>query len=136
MSGTPEIPVPARQGKPWSEEEDRQLYASFVAGKPLELIVASHERAKGGITSRLKRLGLIDRHGEIIDPPPAFKLPERKRVTPAEALRALQSDTLLDLAFAVTTVDGWQVEIRSNRMLERPLIERLSLMLQGAVAGP
>lgn len=125
MSETNEAPGPARQGKPWSEEEDRQLYASFVAGKPLDLIVASHERGKGGITSRLKRLGLIDRNGEIVDPPPPFDIPEPAKSAPA-----------MDLAFAVTTVDGWQVEIRSNRTLERALIERLSLMLQGAVAGP
>ena len=125
MSETEEVSGPARQGKPWSEEEDRQLYASFVAGKPLELIVAAHERGKGGITSRLKRLGLIDRNGEIIDPPPPFDMPAPARPRAA-----------MDLAFAATTVDGWQVEIRSNRILERPLIERLSLMLQGAVAGP
>lgn len=119
MSETGEVPGPARQGKPWSEEEDRQLYASFVAGKPLDLIVASHERGKGGITSRLRRLGLIDRNGAIVDPPPPFD------IAPA-----------MDLAFAAITVDGWQVEVRSNRTLERPLIERLNLMLQGAVSGP
>jgi len=120
MSETTEASTPARQGKPWSEEENRQLYASFVAGKPLDLIVASHERGKGGITSRLKRLGLIDRNGEIVDPPPPFE----------------NRASSMDLAFAVTTADGWQVEIRSNRMLVRPLVERLNLMLQGAVEGP
>lgn len=125
MNETSETSGPARQGKPWSEEEDRQLYASFVAGKPLELIVASHERGKGGITSRLKRLGLIDRNGETIDPPPPFDAPEPAKKAPS-----------MDLAFAVTTVDGWQVEIRSNRTLARPMIERLTLMLQGAVEGP
>ena len=122
-----ETPGPARQGKPWSEEEERQLYASFVAGKPLDLICASHERSNGGIASRLRRLGLIDRNGEIIDPPPPFDIP-----IPAPP----KSAPAMNLAFAATTVDGWQVEIRSNRTLERPLIERLSLMLQGAVAGP
>lgn len=125
MSESNEVSGPARQGKPWTEEEDRQLYASFVAGKPMELIVAAHERGKGGITSRLKRLGLIDRHGEVIDPPPPFELPAPAKAPPP-----------MDLAFAVTTGDGWQVDIRSNRALERPLIERLSLMLQGSVAGP
>lgn len=124
---------PPRQGKPWSEEEDRQLYASFVAGKPLDLIVASHERGKGGITSRLKRLGLIGRHGEIVDPPPPFSVPERRRAVPAEMPEPASG---LDLAFAVTTIDGWQVEIRSNRTLGHPLIERLNLMLQGAVGSP
>ena len=125
MAETPEAPLPARQGKPWSEEEDRQLYASFVAGKPLELIVTSHERKPGGIRSRLQRLGLIDRHGEIVDPPPPFG--------PQEPMKKASS---LELAFAVTTADGWQVEIRSNRTLAKPLVERLNLMLQGAVAGP
>ena len=136
MTETSEASPPARQGKPWSEEEDRQLYASFVAGKPLELIVASHERGQGGITSRLKRLGLIDRHGEIVDPPPSFTVPQRRRAAPAERPESVKAAPAMDLAFAVTTVDGWQVEIRSNRTLGRPLIERLTMMLQGAVGGP
>ncbi len=135
MTDTPEAPPAPRQGKPWSEEEDRQLYASFIAGKPLELIVASHERAAGGITSRLKRLGLLGRKGEIIDPPPPFTLPQRRAaasVTP----EAVKKAAAMDVAFAVTSVDGWKVEIRSNRTLEKPLIERLVVMLEGAVGGP
>jgi hypothetical protein len=44
----------------------------------------------------------------------------------------------LKLAFAVTTPDGWQVEIKSNRPLDRGLRKRLDLMLQGALdcVGP
>ncbi len=133
---TPETPPAPRQGKPWSEEEDRQLYASFVAGKPLDLIVASHERAAGGITSRLKRLGLIGRNGEIIDPPPPFTLPQRRRAAASETPEVVKKAGAMDVAFAVTSVDGWKVEIRSNRTLAKPLIERLVVMLEGAVGGP
>jgi hypothetical protein len=34
--------------------------------------------------------------------------------------------------FAVATADGWCVEIKSNRLLNKPMIERLSLMLKSA----
>lgn len=136
MTETPDVPTATRLGKPWSEEEDRQLFASFVAGKPLDLIIASHERARGGVTARLKRLGLIGRNGEIIDPPPPFAIPERRRAAPAEGQDVAQKALSMDLAFAVTTVDGWRLEIRSNRMLARPMVERLVTMLEGAVGGP
>ena len=35
---------------------------------------------------------------------------------------------------AVTTPDGWHVEIESNRRLHDTMIDRPSLMLHGAVA--
>jgi len=56
----------------------------------------------GGIRSRLKRLGLLDENGVVVEPAPPF-------------------------------VDGWSIEIRSNRVLDQSLVERLSLMLRGAV---
>lgn len=124
--------LPERQGKPWTEEEDTLLYDSFVAGQPLEVIAAVHQRGEGGIRSRLRLLGLIDRYGEVIDPPPPFVRPERKRAVPVKE-KALVAAGGLKLAFAATTPDGWQIEIKSNRLLDRGLRERLDLMLQGAL---
>jgi len=123
--------LPERQGKPWTEEEDTLLYDSFVAGQSCEVIAAAHQRGEGGIRSRLRLLGLIDRYGDIIDPPPPFTVPERKRAVPAKNRPPAGGG--LKLAFAVTTPDGWQVEIKSNRPLDRGLRERLDLMLQGAL---
>ena len=122
---------PERQGKPWTEEEDTLLYDSFVAGQPLEVIASVHQRGEGGIRSRLRLLGLIDRYGEIIDPPPPFAVPERKRASPAKQKPAVAEG--LTLAFTATTPDGWRIEIKSNRPLDRSLGERLGLMLEGAL---
>ena len=123
---------PERQGKPWTEEEDTLLYDGFVAGRPLEAIASAHQRGEGGIRSRLRLLGLIDRYGEVIDPPPPFARPERKRPVPVKE-RGPVAETGLKLAFAVTTPDGWRIEIKSNRALDRSSRERLDLMLQGAL---
>lgn len=123
--------LPGRRGKPWSEEEDRLLYDSFIAGQPLETLASVHQRGQGGIRSRLQRLRLIDQFGEIIDPPPPFSAPKPRR---QKTVRA--EEEVMKVAFAVTAPDGWQLEIRSNRALDRPLAERLDLMLKGVLDGP
>lgn len=33
----------------------------------------------------------------------------------------------------VTTTDGWHVDIRSNRLLNKSMIERLNLMLKNTI---
>lgn len=124
--------MPERQGKPWTEEEDTLLYDSFVAGQNFEVIASVHQRGEGGIRSRLRLLGLVDRYGEVIDPPPPFTPPERKRNGTAKEKPIAAVG--LRLAFTVTTPDGWQVEIKSNRPLDRQLGERLGLMLEGALS--
>ena len=48
-------------GKPWSHEEDEQLIKEYTVNKiNLLEICEIHKRKPGGITSRLKRLKLID----------------------------------------------------------------------------
>lgn len=44
-------------GKPWSDEEDRQLLAAFDAGRPLAELAQAHGRTRGGIQARLVRHG-------------------------------------------------------------------------------
>lgn len=44
----------------WQPDEDDRLVAEFHAGRTMAEMVALHGRARGGITSRLIHLGLID----------------------------------------------------------------------------
>lgn len=63
-----------RQGATWSAEEDRKLYDLTISRTPLSQICEEHDRSKGAITSRQKRLGLRDKHNsQLLDPPPPFK---------------------------------------------------------------
>ncbi|CAN5500077.1 hypothetical protein BH11PSE9_BH11PSE9_38420 [soil metagenome] len=50
---------PGKAGKPWSEDEDRQLLRGYDEGASVEELAERHERSVGGITSRLVRLGRI-----------------------------------------------------------------------------
>ncbi len=52
-------PKPARQGKPWTEEEDWQIEELFYQSKKLDEIVNLMERSPAGIYFRLKSRGLI-----------------------------------------------------------------------------
>jgi hypothetical protein len=121
-----------RKGKPWTGEEDRQLYDGFVAGESLDGLAVLHKRGKGGIRSRLQKLRLIDRFGEIVDPPPPFAVPKRKRAAKPEIVE----DTTLRPVFSMTAPDGWQVEIQSNRSLDKGQAERLAWILRGAAKPP
>lgn len=51
--------LPARVGKPWTEDEDKKLTDAFHQQQPLEAVASSHRRTVRAIESRLERLGLI-----------------------------------------------------------------------------
>ena len=122
----PAAPERARQGAPWLPEEDRQLYDAFVSGRSAKEAAISHQRSDGAIRSRLRRLGLVDDNGETIEPLPPFRAPVSARV---QATLAKDRDPSLKQVFAVTTAEGWRVEIKSNMPLTRDLIDRLAAML-------
>jgi hypothetical protein len=50
-------------GKPWTEEEDRQLLSAFDAGRPLAELAQAHGRTRGGIQARLIRHGRLAPEG-------------------------------------------------------------------------
>ncbi|MGO9004838.1 MAG: AAA family ATPase [Beijerinckiaceae bacterium] len=72
MTEAPEPEKPARHGLPWNEEEERWLYAAFVAGESEAALAAAHARTPGGIRSHLKKLGLLDEDGKVIEPRPDY----------------------------------------------------------------
>jgi DNA helicase-2/ATP-dependent DNA helicase PcrA len=53
--------APVRHGVAWSAEEDDRLRALFVAGKAIAALAEAHQRKRGAITSRLVKLGLLER---------------------------------------------------------------------------
>ena len=50
-------------GKPWTEEEDRQLLSAFDGGRPLAELAQAHGRTRGGIQARLVRHGRLAPEG-------------------------------------------------------------------------
>ena len=52
-------PRPGMVGKRWTAEEEARLVAAFDAGKAVKDIAAELERKRGGVRSRLIRLGKI-----------------------------------------------------------------------------
>jgi len=66
---------PRAAGMPWSEEEDLALAAEFDAGVTVSEMAVQHGRTRGGITTRLVKLGKID--------PSSVK--QRERYAPANA---------------------------------------------------
>lgn len=52
----PKLP---HQGDAWSDEEDELLRSSFAQALTLDEIARGHGRTPAGISSRLKKLGLI-----------------------------------------------------------------------------
>ena len=52
--------LPAAAGKPWTEEEDQQLAASFDGGATEKDLALKHQRTRGAIRARLVRLGKLD----------------------------------------------------------------------------
>lgn len=63
--------IPGNAGRPWSDEEDKELLATFDGGTPVRAIAASHGRTQGAIAARLVRLGIIKDRAEVYaDPQP------------------------------------------------------------------
>jgi hypothetical protein len=52
-------PASNNAGKPWTEDEDRQLLAAFDGGRPLAELAQVHGRTRGGIQARLVRHGRL-----------------------------------------------------------------------------
>jgi hypothetical protein len=50
-------------GKPWTEDEDRQLLSGFDGGRPLAELAQAHGRTRGGIQARLIRHGRLSPEG-------------------------------------------------------------------------
>jgi len=92
MTEAPESEKPARHGLPWNEEEERQLYAAFVAGESMAALAAAHGRTPGGIRSHLKKLGLVDEDGIVVEPRPDYAptVAAQKRAEKAVAQAALK----------------------------------------------
>lgn len=61
-------------GRPWSEDEEKELLRQFDDKIDVEEIAAKHERTKGAIWARLEKLGRIQRKdfpGSTPHPPTA-----------------------------------------------------------------
>lgn len=69
---------PPNHGKPWTMKEERYLYDLFMSNLDLHDIAEAMERRVGGIKARLQRLGLLDRHGDKVEPVPEFKSYSRR----------------------------------------------------------
>ena len=65
QKSVPPTSAPPQAGKPWSREEDERLVAEFDAGAPINKLAELHGRSKGGIASRLVRLGKIDERSKV-----------------------------------------------------------------------
>jgi hypothetical protein len=61
--------LPAKAGKPWSEDEDQHLLAGFDSGLPVAALAQAHDRTTGAITSRLIRLGRLQINREEVPLP-------------------------------------------------------------------
>jgi hypothetical protein len=56
----------ARAWQKWDESEESQLKENFNARNDLEELTALHQRAAGGIVSRLKKLNLLDEEIDVL----------------------------------------------------------------------
>lgn len=68
----------SRAGHPWTTLEERRLYDATIAGETLQVIACAHGRTRGGIRSRLRKLGMFDLWGEPVHPWPAFSATARR----------------------------------------------------------
>jgi hypothetical protein len=55
--------LPGNAGKPWSEQEDRELLNKFDAGMPVVELARGHDRTVAGIQARLERHGRLEGQG-------------------------------------------------------------------------
>lgn len=134
--------VPARQGTPWSPEEDEALRLAFAKKAPITDIAARHQRTTGAIRSRLVKLGLITSDGEPVDQAPAPPSPAPDAA--ADELARLPLSPRLAAALVelkVHTIDGFaaltpQQLLQVPRMRQRTLRELAWLQagLRGAGA--
>lgn len=66
-------------GRPWTEDEEKELVRQFDDKVDVEEIAAKHERTKGAIWARLEKLGHIQRKdfpGSTPHPPRSGGVPE------------------------------------------------------------
>jgi hypothetical protein len=55
--------LPANAGKPWSEQEDRELLEKFDEGSSVAELAHAHDRTHAGIQARLERHGRLQGQG-------------------------------------------------------------------------
>jgi len=55
--------IPANAGKPWTEQEDRELLEKFDAGQTVAQLAQAHDRTAAGIHARLQRHGRVQGTG-------------------------------------------------------------------------
>jgi hypothetical protein len=53
----------AKAGKPWTDDEDRELLEKFDAGQTLQQLAQTHDRTPAGIHARLVRHGRLQGTG-------------------------------------------------------------------------
>lgn len=58
-NGNDILPGLAKQGSPWSDDEDNQLKEAFANDIKISQLAKDHQQTIGAIRSRLKNLGLI-----------------------------------------------------------------------------
>lgn len=55
--------MPGNAGKPWSEQEDRELLDKFDSGLTVPQLAQAHDRTLAGIQARLERHGRLQAQG-------------------------------------------------------------------------
>jgi hypothetical protein len=75
-------------GKPWTEDEDRQLLSAFDGGRPLAELAQTHGRTRGGIQARLVRHGRLAPQGDRPIGGPGKWRPGAASAVVAEAVRS------------------------------------------------
>lgn len=61
--------LPANAGKPWTDEEEKQLGAAYDAGESIPALCKTYARTKGSITARLFKLGKIEQNPYAVQTP-------------------------------------------------------------------
>jgi hypothetical protein len=69
--------LPANAGKPWSEQEDRELLDRFDSGMSIPQLAQAHDRTLAGIQARLERHGRMQGQWRGRPSPPPLSHGER-----------------------------------------------------------
>lgn len=77
---------PSRVGKPWTCDEEGQLLKEIADGHDLEAISQNHQRAIGGIKSRLNKIALRMHHEKVSNEEICRKL----KFTPKQLARIIR----------------------------------------------